>query len=108
MEIKEDKVISSVEARKILEKTTKDKELGYEQKNALEYLRKFVKLSEKKAEEMTEELKKIDRLKERHIISIIDHLPQSLDELRLIFSNEPLTLQEEDKKKIIGIVKKYA
>ncbi|MCK4497074.1 MAG: hypothetical protein KAU24_02705 [Candidatus Aenigmarchaeota archaeon] len=107
METKGEKFVSWAEARKTLEKKAKEKELGYEQKNALEHLRKFSKLSEKAMSEMVGELKKIEKLRERHIVSIVNMLPQDSDELRLLFANEIVTLSDEDKKKILSIVKKF-
>lgn len=107
METKGEKFVSWAEAKKTLEKKAKEKELGYEQKNALEHLRKFSKLSEKAMSEMVGELKKIEKLRERHIVSIANMLPQDSDELRLLFANEIVTLSDEDKKKILSIVKKF-
>ena len=40
METKGERFVTLAEAKKILEKKAKEKELGYEQKNALEHLRK--------------------------------------------------------------------
>jgi DNA-directed RNA polymerase subunit F len=108
MKIESEKFIAWPLIKKTLEKKEKDKELSYEQKNALEHLRKFTKISEKQATEMAEELGKIERLKEKHIISIINHMPQDLEELRVLFANEVANISDEDKKKIISIVKKYA
>jgi DNA-directed RNA polymerase subunit F len=107
MEIKGEKFVSWAEVKKTLEKKAKDKELGYEQKNALEHLRKFSKLTEKAMNEMVGELKKIEKLRERHIVSIVNMLPQDPDELRLLFANEIVTVSDEDKKKILSIVKKF-
>lgn len=108
MKIESEKVVLWAEVKKVLEKKEKEKELSYEQKNALDHLRKFSKISEKAATEMAEELGKIDRLKEKHIISIINHMPQELEDLRVLFANEVVSLLEEDRKKIISIVKKYS
>ena len=108
MKVESEKVIPWAEVKKALEKKEKEKELSYEQKNALDHLRKFSKLSEKASGEMAEELAKIERLKERHIVSIINHMPQELEELRVLFANEVVNLPEEDRKKIISIVKKYS
>ncbi|HJW96743.1 MAG TPA: DNA-directed RNA polymerase subunit F [archaeon] len=108
MKVESEKVIPWAEVKKALEKKEKEKELSYEQKNALDHLRKFSKLSEKSAAELAEELGKIERLKERHIVSIINHMPQELEELRVLFANEVVSPSEEDRKKIISIVKKYA
>ena len=109
MEVKEEKMILWAKAKKLLESKEKEskRELGYEQKNALEHLRKFSKLSEKKAKDMLEELGKIERLKERQKISIVNMLPHDMDDLKVLFANEVVTLSDEDKKKILSIVKKF-
>lgn len=108
MEIIEEKMVSWAEARKILEKKAKDRELGYEQKNAMEHLRKFSKLSEKKVEEMIKELGKNERLNDRHIMNIVNHQPQNMDEINILFSNEIITLAEDDKKAILKVVSKFS
>jgi DNA-directed RNA polymerase subunit F len=107
MDVKGEKFVSWTEAKKILERKAKEKELGYEQKNALEHLRKFSKLTDKATSDMVEELKKIEKLRDRHIVSVINMLPQDPDELRLLFANEIVTLSDEEKKKILSIVKKF-
>ena len=107
MDIIDEKMVSWAEAKKILEKKVKDMELGYEQKNALEHLKKFSKLSEKKVEDMIKELSKNERLKDRHIMNIVNHQPQNIDELNVLFSNEIITLSEDDKKAILNAVSKF-
>lgn len=108
MKVKEEKFVSWAEARKVLEKKSKDKELGYEQKNALEFLRKFSKLTEKKAEEMSAELQKIGRLKDKHIIQIMDMMPSSEDDIKALFSHEVISLTDDERKKVLSIVKKFS
>jgi len=107
MKIKEERFVTWTEARKLLESKENDGELGYEQKNALEFLRKFSKLSEKKTNELLGELRKIEKLKEKHIVSIINMLPENLDDLRLLFAHEIISPSEDDRKKILNIVKKF-
>lgn len=107
MEIKEERYISWSQAKKILEKKSKEKELGYEQKNALEFLRKFSKLTDKKSRDLEEELRKIERLKEKHIAALISMLPKDMDELNMLFANEVITLSDDAKKKILSLVKKH-
>ena len=108
MEIKDEKFVSWYDAKKILEKKAKEKELGYEQKNALEHLRKFSRIPQKSAESLIAELDKIERLKEKHKVAIADMLPKDEDELRMLFANEIVTISDEDKKKIISLVKKFS
>ena len=107
MEIINEKPVSIVEVKKILEAKAKEKKLGYEQNNVLEHLRKFCKLSKKNAEQMIETLSKIEKLKDKHIMTIVNNLPEDLDDLRLLFTNERITISQDDKKKILEIVKKF-
>ena len=107
MEILDEKFVTWSDAKKVLEKKAKEKELGYEQKNALEHLRKFSKLTQKAIDAMLSDLDKIDRLKDKHKVAIIDMLPSDDEELRMLFSNEIVTVSDEDKKRIISIVKKH-
>ena len=107
MDVIEEKLVSYPEAKKLLEVKAEEKQLGYEQNNAAEHLKKFAKLSSKKAEEMMEELEKIQKLKDRHKINIVNFLPEDLDQLRILFAHEVVSLTEEEKKSIISIVKKY-
>jgi len=108
MKIKEERFVTWSEAKKLLEAKEKEQELGYEQKNATEFLRKFSKLSEKRTSELVEELKKIEKLKDKHIVSIVNMLPENMDDLRLLFAHEIISPSEEDRKKILSIVKKFA
>ncbi len=105
MEIENVKNVNWIFVKKVLASKEKEKELGYEQKNALDHLRKFCKISEKKAETIREELVKIGKLKEKHMNYILNFLPDNLDDLRLIFAHERVVLSEDDKKKILKIVK---
>jgi len=108
MHIKDEKFISWAEARKILEKKAGEVgELTYEQKNALEHLKRFSKLSGKKTDEITEQLRKTEKLKDRHIMSIINTMPQSQEDIKILFSNEMVELSDDDQKKILSAVKKF-
>ena len=108
MKVHGEKFVSWAEARKILEKKEKEKELGYEQKNALDHLKKFSKLSEKKAEEMADELRKAGKLNEKQIMAIVNLLPQDMDDMRVLFAHEIANLSDDDRKKIISTVKKFS
>src|SRR3989344_4643219 len=108
MEIKNEQPVAAAVVKKLLAKREKEKELGYEQKVTLDYLKKFSDLSDKQAEELSEELRGVEKLNERQIVNIVNLLPQDLDELRLIFANERVDLSEGDKKKILDAVKKAA
>lgn len=104
MEIVDEKNVTWAEARKLMEKK---KTLGYEQKNALEHLKRFSKFSEKKTQDFMKMLGRIERLKDRQKISIINMLPRDMDDIRVLFANEIITISEDEKKDILNIVKKF-
>ena len=108
MEIKNETFVTRYDAKKILRKRSKEGELNYEQKNALDHLNKFCKIPEKEIEAMVEGLKKIEKLQEKHVAAVVEMMPVDNDDLRLLFANERIVLSDEDKSKIIAAVKKHA
>ncbi|MGC8993482.1 MAG: hypothetical protein ACP5H3_02310 [Candidatus Aenigmatarchaeota archaeon] len=107
MEIIDEKPITFAEAKEILESKSK-KELKYEQANALEHLKKFTKLSLKEEEKLKEELRKISKLNENHIVLICNFLPTTKDELRAVLYKDYNSFEEAELNSIIEIVKKFA
>lgn len=106
MEIKNEKIITSHEAKGILKKREKESELNYEQKNALDYLSKFCKMPEKDIKALFEELSKVEKLQERHVVALIEMMPKDDDDLRLLFANERIVLEDNDKQQILSAIKK--
>lgn len=106
-EILKETLITNAEAKEILKERKKEIELGYEQKNALEYLKKYDKLTLKKARELVEKLREVKKLREKQIIAIVNILPQDRDDLRLILEKDYNLLTDEEKDFIIENVKKF-
>jgi len=106
MKVLKEVFIPAVKALKILEEKAKSKELNYVQKNTYDILKKFVKIDEKKAEELKAELSKIEKLREKHIILLIDFLPQDKDELKTVLYKDYNMLKEEEKNQILELLKK--
>ena len=107
-EIISEKPIDINELKKELEKIKKrDKELNFRALRTEEYLQHFTTL--KTPEELFKKLEglKIPRLKEQHIIKIIDILPKTLDELKVILQGYTITVNNENLKKIIDAVNKF-
>ncbi|MEM5814650.1 MAG: RNA polymerase Rpb4 family protein [Candidatus Aenigmatarchaeota archaeon] len=102
------KPIPMAEAKEILEKREKGKELGYEQKLAAEHLKKFTKLKPAEAKKLVEELNAVLRMSPETLATLVNVLPQNKDELRLIFAREKFSLKEEEIAKILETVKKYS
>ena len=105
MDIKSEKIVTCYDAKKILRTREKVSELNYEQKNALDYLNKFCKLPEKNIQELVTELSKMDKLQDRHVAAIVEMMPRDDEDLRLLFANERIVLEDAEKSKIISAVK---
>ena len=102
------KPVSISEVKNILKKIEKDrKELLYEQKTALEHAHKFAKLPLKKTEDLIKELSELEFLHEINAYKIADILPSNEDDVKTIFAKERITLNDNEIKKILDLVKKY-
>jgi DNA-directed RNA polymerase subunit F len=106
MKVLDEKLVTDAEAKEILESIGKKIELKYEQKNALDILKKFVKIDAEKAKKLVEELKKIKKLREREIIAIVNFLPEDRDDLRLILEKEYTNFTPEEVNQILETIKK--
>jgi len=100
MTIKEEKPITMAEVMSL----TRDSERGAEIKV---FIKKFTQMTSEKAIEMKEELRKLDiiKLKEIHMVKIIDFLPTEATELNKIIND--VSLDQEETNKILDVVKKY-
>lgn len=87
----------------------RDGDLTFRGNKTEEYLNDFAKLSKKSAEEMIGKLRKlgITRLKEEFIHKIVDIMPNSVAELKVILQGYTLSVNNEDMNKIIKVVQEY-
>lgn len=94
-------------AEKIKKVEKRDKELGFRANKTKEYLANFTEKN-KKVNELRKKLQGLDisRLKDRHIVKIIDIMPDDIDSLKVMLSGEAITLREEDLKKILDAINK--
>lgn len=74
---------------------------------ALTFIKKFTKLNSEKAKEMRKKLEGLElvKLNEYNITKVIDLLPENAEEVNKIFTD--VSLDEDETKKIIDIVKQY-
>jgi DNA-directed RNA polymerase subunit F len=78
-----------------------------EKKELADYIKKFTKLPKDKADAMAEELRALENLKmkEEHVIKIVDFMPKDQEDLGKIFSD--VSLDDKEANDILDIVKKY-
>ncbi len=108
MKVLESVPVSMAEAKEIMLEREKKGELIYEQKLALEHLKRFTKLSESDAKKFLGELFSIVRMSPETAVQIASLLPKTPDEVRLIFTGERFSLKEEEIEKIMALVKKHS
>ena len=106
MEIKSESFISAPEVLESL-KGRKIEDLTYEQKICLDFLKKNYKMKVDDAKNLMEELQKIGRISQRQASMIVNSLPKSMEEVKLIFSKERTMPKDEELKQILETVKKY-
>ncbi len=103
----EEKIASLSEVKNLLTKTEKEGEMTYEKRLAFEHAKQFANLNITQTKKIISELLKMERVSEILAFKIAELLPQYPDDVRPIFAKERFTLEENEIKNIIVIVKKY-
>ena len=105
--VSEERVITSAEAKEILEESMAgEEEPVYEKKITLDHLGKFAKLKGIEARRLVEELMKSnERLKEEVAVKIVDLMPQDETDVRAIFAKERYALTREEIQGILRIIR---
>ena len=108
MKILEVRAVPAAEAKEVLLAREKEKELGYEQKLAAEHLKKFARLKAEDSKKLVSELDSVVKMSPDTLAQVVNLLPKTAEELRLIFAKEKFNPSEEEIKKILDAVKKVA
>ncbi|MEA3248523.1 MAG: hypothetical protein U9Q73_02340 [Nanoarchaeota archaeon] len=100
MTIKEETPITMAEVISLVGDSDKGKTIK-------KFIKNFNKMPVEKAIELKEELKALNsmRLKEMHIVKIVDFMPKDASELNKIIVD--VSLDEEETNKILEVLKKY-
>jgi len=107
-EILAENPISMYELRDELEKIKKrDKELNFRAARTEEYLKQVTTF--KKAPELHEKLVKLNipRLKENHMKKIIDIMPLTINDLKVVLQAYPVSVNNESLKKIVDTINQF-
>lgn len=106
----EEKAVSLLDAKSILQDIEKrDEELNYISNKSKEFLENFTLLSDDKKKELEKKLADLglSRLKEEHIMKIVDFLPSTAEDLKIVLQAYPLSMSKKDQDAIAGIVKEF-
>ncbi|HLC91078.1 MAG TPA: hypothetical protein VJI15_04880 [Candidatus Nanoarchaeia archaeon] len=106
----EEKTLSLVEVKEAIGHIEqRDKEMNFLSNKAKEYLDAFVTLSASKQKDLHKKLVALDltRLKGEHIANIINFLPTTANDLKIVLQAYPLSLPKKDQEAIVGVVKDF-
>lgn len=106
-EVQKEEPVSFSEALEILKDRKKEKELEFEQRLAYDYVQKFSQLSPKKTKEMMKELLEIEKIRKHQAVILANNMPETKQDIRLIFAKERTSLQEETIEKILDTIDSY-
>lgn len=105
IDVIEQRPITLLELKEKLDsKKSGGKELNFRANKVHTYLEEFT--SGRKNDDVYKKISdlKIQRLKEKHIVKIVDLMPEDLDSLKVIFVGEAITLKPEEQKQILDVV----
>lgn len=109
-EILETEPINVVIVKEELAKIKKrDEELNFRSKKTEEYVQSITKLTAKKAKELYDEIMALNvpRLKDAHAHKFIDIMPLSVDDAKVILQGQPVSINNENLKKVVDVIDKY-
>ena len=102
--------ITMAELKKDLSRIRKrDAELGFRSQKTEEYVNVFCHLSDSDSNKMLEELRKLEipRAQDDMFVKIVDILPQTVDELKVVLQGYTVAVSKEQHQKILDVVKKF-
>ena len=95
------------EVKLLLEKEQERRELNHEQRLSLVHSQQFSQLTKTKALQLIRDLLKIERVTPASATKLADILPTYPEEVRAIFAKERFTLEEDEVKKMLKVVRGY-
>ena len=88
----------------------RDEEISARASRMEDYLNQFSTLSKGESVKLVDELNKLNipRLRDPHIIKIVDLIPETVDDIKNILQGYTLTVTNDNLKKIVDVTSKFA
>lgn len=109
-EVLEKNPIGILELKKELAAIKKrDGELNFRSQRTEEYVNEVARLNQKDTNDAIKKIRELElpRLKEEHIRKIVDVVPQSEKQLKVLLSGYTLTVSPDNMKKIMGVIGEF-
>lgn len=101
-----ERALTLAQVLEILERRREQGELSYFQRLTYDYAQKFASLDAKRAEKLLNELLELG-FKEHQAVALIDLMPETKEDVQLIFAKERVGLEEADIDKALELISKY-
>lgn len=87
----------------------RDSELGFRAQKTVDYLESLTVLDESKAKELFEKLSKLEvpRLRDLHFHKLIDLMPTTPNDVKVVLQGYNVTVSQESCKKIADLIAEY-
>jgi DNA-directed RNA polymerase subunit F len=109
-QIMEETPITMAKLKEELKKIRKrDDALNFRAEKTEEYLSQFVTLKDKEAKDLYKKVEELDipRLKPEHIVKIIDILPTTPEEVKLVLQGYTITVTKENLKRVADAIQEF-
>ncbi len=85
----------------------RDSELSFRCTKAKEYVEQFVTLTSEQKEKVYQKLQGLNltRLRDEHFTKIIDFMPKTANELKVVLQAYPLSLPKKDQDSLLAVIK---
>lgn len=110
-EITEEESLNLVEVKKVISKIKKrDEELNFRAARLEDYLNNFAKTTQKDASAMQKDIEELEvpRLKKEHVDALVNFKPTTAEDFKVVMQGFSITINKENRDKILGVLKKYA
>ncbi|MFA5077451.1 MAG: hypothetical protein WC488_03420 [Candidatus Micrarchaeia archaeon] len=105
MKVNGTKQITLAEVKDILEGREKEGELGYEQKQAQDYAKKFAKGTRKEAEALVDKIMKNKKFTREAAVSLANVSPKHIETVRTLVQKDKIDLSQEEAEEIVKLFK---
>lgn len=86
---------------------TKINELNFRAEKVRNYVNETKEVEKKNADELLNKIKElnISRLRDKHLVKIVDLMPEDVESLKSLFAGEATSLKQEELNKILEVIK---
>jgi len=109
-EITEEAPITMAELKEELKRIKKrDEALNFRAEKTEEYLQQFTILKEKEAKDLAKKIEELEipRMRPEHVVKLIDIMPTTQEEVKLVLQGYTITVTKENLKRIADAIKEF-